>query len=239
MVLRGGLKEFLEWYPTEVTNSFVFLSQTNSELEDILTLDEVSYPEAGSAPNRNLREANLIASFTDLTARIKRDFGDTDEATDVPTRPSRSEGQLPKDFYSSQEGVSPYRSLSQESLPKDYFSVESITEPPPTTIIESEPHKEVIYEKDIELPSKDEEAEIKNAIEGDRTLLLYKARALKPKIGQESPRTDPRDIIIKNLIEENKELFKPPAVDRSYKPFQPVVPIKHQGVRILFIKYLF
>ncbi|XP_018568751.1 ubiquitin carboxyl-terminal hydrolase 2 [Anoplophora glabripennis] len=226
VILLGGLKEFLEWYPTEVTNSFVFLSQTNSELEDILTLDEVSYPEAGSAPNRNI---NIISSFTDVNARIKRDFGDAEEGANVPTRSSRSEGQLPKDFYSAQEGVSPYRSLSQESLPKDYFSVESITEPPPTTIIESEPHKEVIFEKDIEQPSKDEEAEIKNAIEGDRTLLLYKARALKPKIGQESPRTDPRDIIIKNLIEENKELFKPPAVDRSYKPFQPIVP-KHQGM---------
>lgn len=202
-----------------------------------MTLDEVSYPEAGSGGNKHMREAQPIFSFTDLQARIKRDFGDSEGRTDGTARLSRSEGQLPKDFYTSQEGVSPYRSLSQESLPKDYFSVESLTEPTPSSTIELEPSSELISEKDSEQPLKDEETEIKNAIEGDRTLLLYKARALKPKASHDLPKTDPREIIIKNLIEENKDLFKAPSVDRSYKPFQPVPLMKYQGVSLCFSAY--
>lgn len=206
----------------------MYLSQTNSELEDILTLDEVSYPEAGSGSNK-MKEARPISSFTDVQARIKRDFGDSDGSTEALTCASRSEGQLPKDFYSAQEGVSPYRSLSQESIPKDYFSVESLTDHTSSSIAQPETPRDSIPEQDTGSSKEEEDAEIKSAIEGDRTLLLHKARALKPKMSLEFP-TDPRDIIIKNLIEENKDLFKPPTVDRSYKPFQPVPLMKFQIV---------
>ncbi|KAJ8930836.1 hypothetical protein NQ314_016253 [Rhamnusium bicolor] len=232
VVLSGGFKEFLEWYPTEVSNSNAFLSQTNSEIDELLTLDEVTYPETGSAPGNMNLKVHTVTSFGDVQARVKRDFEDMEEFSLGPgARASRSEGQLPKDFYSSQEGISPYRSLSQESLPKEYFSIESITEPLPSAIIESEPHKEIIHEKDIEEVGKDDnKAQIESAIEDDRTLLLYKARALKPKVEKDEPSDeDPRRIIIKNLIEENKDLFKkplPPPIDRSFKPH----PTQHQGM---------
>ncbi|CAH1153604.1 unnamed protein product [Phaedon cochleariae] len=55
LVLSGGIKEFIEWYPTEVGNSHCFLSQTNSEIDELLNLESISYPEAGSGLQMNLK----------------------------------------------------------------------------------------------------------------------------------------------------------------------------------------
>ncbi|KAJ8982804.1 hypothetical protein NQ317_010425 [Molorchus minor] len=47
--LKGGFKEFLEWYPSEVSNPQAYLSRTNSEIDELLTMDEVAYPKLALA----------------------------------------------------------------------------------------------------------------------------------------------------------------------------------------------
>ncbi|CAG9828409.1 unnamed protein product [Diabrotica balteata] len=55
VILSGGLKEFVECYPSTVDNSHVFLSQTNCDIDELLDLDSIVYPEAGSVVQMRLK----------------------------------------------------------------------------------------------------------------------------------------------------------------------------------------
>nr|CAH7766335.1 unnamed protein product [Callosobruchus chinensis] len=97
-ILDGGIKEFVEWYPSEVDNpTFIYLKK-NCEIDELLDLDNIEYPGSGIGFHRNLR-IDSAYSMENLPMRIDRDFGDDDDADEdaLALRAIRSEGALPKD----------------------------------------------------------------------------------------------------------------------------------------------
>ncbi|CAH1955552.1 unnamed protein product [Acanthoscelides obtectus] len=124
-ILDGGLKEFVQCYPSEVENSGCLFAKQNSEIDDLLDIDSVEYPGAASGEgHRNLR-VDSAYSMGNVAKRVERDFPEEDEDDDVALklRNIRSEGALPKHSYFAKEpGVSsgPYTSISEHQITMEY-----------------------------------------------------------------------------------------------------------------------
>lgn len=234
VVVNGGLREYVEWFPTTVDNSQVFLNQTNFEIDELLDLDCINYPESGSTKQMNLK-IHDINSLSNLDSRIKGDFEDHGEGDENYNKlHSLSEGHLPLDFYNSKESlpVSPYKCLSEEAFRKDVPTPEPDVLFPP--VVEGEQIQKPT-------PEVEEEAEIKEIMEGDKAALLRQARkAAKPRFGVGEPqekgdRRRERPESSKGSSPREKEprlneptgqdqfIFAkpaPPTIDRSFKPVQ-------------------
>ncbi|XP_056645415.1 uncharacterized protein LOC130450803 [Diorhabda sublineata] len=56
VILNGGLKEFVQYYPIAVNNSHLFLKQINTEIDELLELENINYPENGAPLQMNLKK---------------------------------------------------------------------------------------------------------------------------------------------------------------------------------------
>ncbi|CAH1955548.1 unnamed protein product [Acanthoscelides obtectus] len=220
-ILDGGLKEFVQCYPSEVENSGCLFAKQNSEIDDLLDIDSVEYPGAASGEgHRNLR-VDSAYSMGNVAKRVERDFPEEDEDDDVALklRNIRSEGALPKHSYFAKEpGVSsgPYTSISEHQITMEY-NEGNINTAASTDFI-----------KPQDMSVEDCQA-MRKLMEGDREMLLRKARASKPTYLPEqrnegnqdysrSPERrrdnspEPMDNAVPTYVPP------PPSFDRSFKP---------------------
>ncbi|CAH1989204.1 unnamed protein product [Acanthoscelides obtectus] len=124
-ILDGGLKEFVQCYPSEVENSGCLFAKQNSEIDDLLDIDSVEYPGAASGGGHRNLMVDSAYSMGNIAKRVDRDFPAEDEDDEVALklRNIRSEGALPKNSYFAKEpGVSsgPYTSISEHRIPMEY-----------------------------------------------------------------------------------------------------------------------
>lgn len=158
MILSGGIKEFIEWYPSQVTNRRAYLVRHyNMEIEELLDIDQVEYPEPGSTVGPNNVKLYSAASLSQKEKyRVDRDFP-YGEGEEIITS-SRSEGRVPlKMIISSEKIPGPFQSQSDSSL---LVPQNSKTKLPKNLFVDEE---------------------IKFKIQDDRENLLKEARAVKPK----------------------------------------------------------
>nr|XP_023025804.1 ubiquitin carboxyl-terminal hydrolase 8-like isoform X2 [Leptinotarsa decemlineata] len=143
-ILDGGIKEFADRFPSEIDDTHIILSHNNSEIVEFSDLESI----------------HSTNSITNLESRIQRDF--ELEETEAYNLHSRSEGNLPVDFYESDDSnpAGPFSSLSQDSLSREH-SVTELTHSDFFTLV-----------KCMEALSLSEGNELDKVIADTRTILL-------------------------------------------------------------------
>ncbi|CAG9855464.1 unnamed protein product [Phyllotreta striolata] len=227
VVLNGGLREYVEWYPSSVDNSQAFLNQTNLEIDELLDLDSIIYPESGSTKQMNLKLHDL--NTVNIETRTKNDLELVEDTNG--NYKFESEGNLPQDSLISKVDPSSDQTVSKIPEPDASF--------PPLFEGEQLPQQKP------EVPDVDMNLDIKKILKGDKAALLNEARKTKPRydIGEPQEKGDkrrerPEDTKGSSPREKEPRLKEPsypdrfvfskpapPTIDRSFKP----VPLIGEG----------
>ncbi|XP_050310918.1 uncharacterized protein LOC126746630 [Anthonomus grandis grandis] len=196
VIVNGGFKEFLDSYPGSVTNVHVNFIRNNEDIDELLELDSIIYPE----PDQNVS----IMPLKQFTIEELEESTKIDEQCD--------EG-IESDI-GSQGGEIP---TEAPSIPPVEYNYEDIEEGIPPHL----PKGGAIIDKSADI-KEDDKAEkdadtndIKNKIEEQRLRLLMEARNRK---------NEKSSMNIKNLVEEigDKPGYTikkaPPPIRRETKP---------------------
>lgn len=247
VILNGGLKEFVEWYPSEITNTNLYLIHNhNAEIDELLDLDSISYPEPGTTTGPLNVKMYSINSGGHLEYRVNRDFGPPGKQLGSDhILSSISEGNLPIDAYETREIIpGPFESVSEVFIhePNEEKSEEHEVCSKKTKLHSEK--DEVLSKKPRLLDGS--ETDIQGVIEGKRASLLKEARALKPQhidtMIFEATKQDPplenvgikiEDVEMKlpeqtsaeKVMGEQTATTKP-VVDRSHKPYTQPNPMQ-------------
>ncbi|VEN55072.1 unnamed protein product [Callosobruchus maculatus] len=228
VILDGGIKEFVEWYPSEVDNPRFLYLKTNAEIDELLDLDTVAYPGSGTGVHRNLR-VDSTYSMGDLEMRINRDFADEEGPDEdaLRLRNIRSEGALPRDSYQLKDpGVAgPFSSISEESLHKDYKE-ENIN-----------PAASTDFMKPQDQLSPEDSKVIRDIMASEQEELLQKARLFKPVIFPDNwteegfPEAPAKETTSPSTDGTTFISPPPPSFDRSFKPATVMRKPDYEGKR--------
>nr|XP_023024717.1 ubiquitin carboxyl-terminal hydrolase 8-like [Leptinotarsa decemlineata] len=203
-ILNGGLKEFVDWYPSEVDNSQIVLSQINSEIDELLDLESITYPDSESTVGMNLK-MHSINAVHNLESRVQRDVGAPQGNDEVSNHNSRSGASPLVDFCVSMDTLSgePFSSLLQNSLSTEYPSTDFTNHTDFFTLDKSKKALNV-----------NEGHEIDKVIADMRAALLQSAReAVKPVIDKDISKDQDNS----GFSEKNK-IVERPLIIRSVKP---------------------
>lgn len=97
VILNGGLKEFVQCYPTAVNNSHLFLKHINTEIDELLELESINYPENGVSLQMTLKKS------TDFENANRYSYPNSE----VEVRSTILEDDIPLDELNIKETVLP------------------------------------------------------------------------------------------------------------------------------------
>lgn len=216
------MKEFIEWYPSEVLNASVYLLHNhNTEIDEILNIDDVIYPTPGSTSGSTSVKMFSINAITNVDKQGPIDFPlNFEEDEELRQRP-KPEGpsEPPKARHSGPGAID---TKSDDGIGED--TDESTGSP------EGSAKRRKVTDKNVE--------DIKDVIEENRAHLLKEARSRKPKPTvieprAEEPKTegdheakDTNITLPETKMSGSKIIDKPgpstaivkPRIDRSHKP---------------------
>lgn len=87
-MLSGGYEELIQTYPSLCVNPHILLEKKNNELDDLLTMDDIEYPEKAEAPVVPIEDTLPPSSLSSTTSSLSLD-SDTTEGLELEAKKSR------------------------------------------------------------------------------------------------------------------------------------------------------
>lgn len=187
VVLEGGLKAVIDCYPTKVHNPnlFVVVTDTNNEIDELLDLESISYPEPGSAlvTNQKVDSTPIVDNLQDYDfASVKNDQIPKTTTKHILDYVEGERTSILNRARESKDNIAPEeQNIDIEDDMLDQDKLRNLVEEERAMILDqARASKAKVLTPESHDADEDNE-KFRGIVEEERSLILNQARAVKPK----------------------------------------------------------